>query len=137
MFQKQVQSFIAIWNGADLEGLDAIAATNIVRRGPSVSMPAKNIEELKEVIKSMRAAFPDLELTLDDAAYVGDHAFVRWTFKGTNTGPGQFPPTGKPVKVTGMSLVRYASGKAVEEDVYFDSLDMLTQLGLAQSPIAP
>jgi len=136
MFQKQVESFIAVWNGADPNDLDAIAAPNVVRRGPVVGMPATNVEELKQVVMNMRTAFPDMKLTLDDAAYVGDHAFIRWTFKGTNTGPGQFKPTGKPVTLTGMSLVRFVSGRAVEEDVYFDSLDMLIQLGLAEPPVA-
>jgi predicted ester cyclase len=136
MFQKQIETLFAVWNGADMSALDAVAAPNIVRRGPAASFQAGNLNELKQVVKSMRAAFPDTVLTLDDVAYAGDRAFLRWTFKGTNTGPGQFAPTGKRVSVTGMTLARFVDGKAVTEDVYYDSLDMLVQLGLAEAPAA-
>ena len=33
-------------------------------------------------------AFPDLVLTMDEVGGEGDRAVYRWTFAGTNTGPG-------------------------------------------------
>ena len=63
-------------------------------------------------------------------------SFARWTFEGTNTGSGDFPATGKSVKIEGTSLARYEAGKLAEELVYFDALDFLSQLGIVKLPKA-
>ncbi len=42
--------------------------------------------------------------------------------------------TGKPVKVSGVSFARYEGGKLIEELVYFDALEFLSQLGLIEPP---
>jgi len=62
------------------------------------------------------------------------YSFTKWTFTGTNTGPSAHPATGKPVKVSGVSFARYEGGKLIEELVYFDALEFLSQLGLIEPP---
>ena len=58
---------------------------------------------------------PDLHVTLDDLIAEGDQVVTRWTMTGTQRGEFMgIPPTGKPVTVTGISIVRYAGGKQVE-----------------------
>ena len=53
----------------------------------------------------------------------------RWTFTGNHTGPGSFPPTGKKVQVTGISISRIVNGKVAEEWVETDNLSAVQQLG--------
>ena len=65
-----------------------------------------------------------------------DLSFHLWTFTGTNSGPGAMPPTGKSVKLSGATRVRYQDGKIVEELVFFDVLDWQTQLGFTLTPPA-
>ncbi len=42
------------------------------------------------------------------------------------------PPTGKRVSVPGVSVSRVVDGKSVEENVTWDQLGLLQQLGLAE-----
>ncbi|MGI9625267.1 MAG: ester cyclase [Longimicrobiales bacterium] len=137
MYQKNIDAMIKAWNDGDLDGLDDYIAPQAIRRAPvSLNSDAGNLGELKQVIADFRKAFPDTRVTIDEAYYQDDRSFVRWTFEGTNTGPGDFPATGKRVTVSGTSFSRYAQDKLTEELVNFDALDMMTQLGLVELPTA-
>jgi predicted ester cyclase len=77
-----------------------------------------------------------LKLVLDETIHLPNAAIVRWTATGTNTGPGDIPPTGKSVRNTGMDLVRFMDGKVTETLLYFDTGDWMTQLGYTFVPPA-
>ena len=135
MYEAHIDALLAAWNEGDFDGLDAFVASDTVRRTPaSVSSDASNLSELKQVIADFRTQFPDGKVTLEEIEFHGDRSFGRWVFEGTNTGPGDFPPTGRHVSVSGVSHGRYRDGKLVEELVYFDGLEMLGQLGLVDLP---
>ena len=135
MNQEYVNAILAAWNEGDMDGLDQYVDINTIRKSSVyVSSSANNLAELKQVIANMRVSFPDTKVTIDDIFFQNDRSFSRWTFEGTNTGPGDFPPTGKGVKIEGCSFSRYHNGKLVEELVYFDAMDMLVQLGLVHPP---
>ncbi len=129
-------AFIEAWNDGDLDRLDEYIATDVVRRVPETMDGANSLEELKQRITDFRTAFPDMTVTIDEAIFAKNRAAAQWTFTGTNTGPGDHPPTGKAVSIKGASVHRYEDGKLVEEDVYFDVLGFMTQLGLIQPPEA-
>ena len=58
-----------------------------------------------------------------------------WTFRGTNTGElmGR-APTGKKVEVTGINISRIEDGKIVEDQIVWDALGFMRQLGLVSPP---
>jgi len=61
----------------------------------------------------------------------GDKAAWRETFSGTHTGDLMgIPPTGKQVRIDGISYGRVRDGKAVEHWGSGDNLGMLQQLGV-------
>lgn len=66
----------------------------------------------------------------------GDTFADEWTFVATHTGPFQlpdgteFPATGKRVELRGMELVQVRDGKIVIDNLYYDNLAVLAQLGL-------
>ena len=135
MYKEHIDALISAWNTGNLGVLDAYLATNTTRRAPaSLFSDAHNLAEVKKVITDFRTAFPDTIVTIDEAFYLEGRSFTKWTFKGTNTGPGAHPATGKPVKVSGVSFARYDGGKLIEELVYFDALEFLSQLGLIEPP---
>ena len=73
--------------------------------------------------------FDDLQITLDDLIEEGDSVAVRWHCTGTLTGHGMgFAPTGKPMHITGMSIIRVQGGQIVEAWNNFDVLGMHQQL---------
>jgi predicted ester cyclase len=129
-------AFVAVWNGGKLDDLDAIVAPNYKRHGTGPA--TDDLAGFKKTLNDFRTAFADMHVTIDDAYYVQDHAFYLWTFTGTNTGAGAQaqPPTGKSVKVSGLSAVRYEGGKIADEGLYYDQLDFNQQLGYTLTPPA-
>ena len=78
-----------------------------------------------------RTAFPDMQGEIKHIVAEGDLVMVHWTMWGTNTQPGMgLPATGKPFKVSGMTLFRFKDGKISEEWNVWNMLSVLKQLGL-------
>ncbi len=128
-------AFVAVWNGGSLDGLDAIVSPNYQRHGTG-GVTAADLAGLKTVMTGFRTAFPDMHVAIDESYYIQDRGFFVWTFTGTNTGPGDQPPTGKSVKVSGLSAIRYEGGKLADETLYYDALDFNQQLGSTLTPAA-
>ena len=135
-YQPAVDAYIAGWNSGNVDGLDAAFAED-ARRSSSGGMNSDSLAGLKNMMTEFRTAYPDAKVVLNESHYLDGQSFHLWTFTGTNTGTGAMPPTGKSVKVSGSTLMRYKDGKIVEELVYFDALDMQTQLGYVLTPPAP
>jgi predicted ester cyclase len=80
------------------------------------------------------AAFPDGRMTIDHfavqgSAEAGYRAALRWTFLGTHEGHGIYgPPTGKRVRVLGISHQHVRDGKFVAEWTVFDELALMAQV---------
>jgi len=71
----------------------------------------------------------------------GDVAVEEGTFTGTHNGilhspAGDVPPTGRPVTVDYIQVLRFRDGKYVSFNLMYDRLLLLEQLGLirAQQP---
>jgi predicted ester cyclase len=60
----------------------------------------------------------------------------EWTFTGTNTGPFRLPDgievpaAGKRVEIRSMELVEVRDGKIVVDNLYYDFMAAVAQLGL-------
>jgi predicted ester cyclase len=128
-----VDTYVQAWNTGNLKTLDAICDPQVVRYD-RMTVVYRGLDSLKRSIELIRATYPDFKVTTEEELYVGDHAVVRWTITGTNTGPGTFPPTGKSFKVSGLSLSRFVNGKLAEERAAYDRLDLLQQLGFQVTP---
>lgn len=133
--QGPTEAFAGAWQTGNTDALDEIVDPSFERRAPAGGS-ASGPEELKARINEFHAAYPDMDLTIDDIYYLENTAIVRWTFRGTNTGPGpgEAEPTGNAVEVSGMTEARFVDGKVVLEDVYFDSLSWMEQLGFSLAP---
>ena len=61
------------------------------------------------VVSTMHTAHPDLRFTIDDLVAEADRVTIRWTLRGTNTGPllGR-PPSGQPVELSAIVIFRIA-----------------------------
>jgi steroid delta-isomerase-like uncharacterized protein len=90
---------------------------------------------VKQIVSMFRAAFPDLNITIEEQVAEGDKVCSRTTLRGTHKG-GIFgvPPTGKSVTMTGLTMVRIADGRLVESWVKNDVLGLLKQLGADGTP---
>jgi predicted ester cyclase len=75
-------------------------------------------------------AFPDARVRVDNLVGEGDVVAETFVLEGTHTGPFQgIPPTGKPVRVTGMTMMRVVNGQIVERWSEADFLGLMQQIG--------
>jgi predicted ester cyclase len=72
----------------------------------------------------------DFTLTVEDIAVAGDTVWTRNRAKGTNTGPFMGNrPSGKPVELDVIDILRFENGIAVEHWGIADQLAMMIQTG--------
>jgi len=127
------QYFNAAWNEGNSAVIDDLFAATFHHHHPGVPNGG-NREGFKQFNGVFRSAFPDLRLTQDDVTAEGEKVVTRFTAHGTHQGELQgIPPTGKPISVTGIEIMRVSGGKIVEGWVEFDQLGMLQQLGVLPS----
>jgi predicted ester cyclase len=128
-----VDTYIHAWNTGNLDPLKAICDPQVVVY-VGMSSEYRGLDSLKRFIAGTRTMYPDFKVTVEEELYVGNHAVTRWTITGTNTVAGDFPPTGKSFKVSGLSLNRFVNGKLAEERMEFDWLYTYRQLGFKLTP---
>ncbi len=88
------------------------------------------IENFKNVLIMLGSAFPDLHITVEDPIVEGDKVVTRFSIRATHKGDlTGIPPTGKPINVTGISIIRFIRGKAVEEWIEEGGLGLMRPVG--------
>lgn len=123
------------WNEKDLDAVDAYFAENIVRKVNSVNL-ASSKNELTANMQVYFTGFPDLKFEMDNLVSDGKEIYMSWTINGTNTGVfGELPPTGKKVKISGITRMEFdEEGKIEVEEVFYNELSLLQQMGHTLSP---
>jgi steroid delta-isomerase-like uncharacterized protein len=117
-------------NKGNLAVVDEILAPNYVYHRALGDV--KGPEGLKQFFTMLRAAFPDLNATIEDMVAEGDMVAYRFTLTGTFTGEMMgMPPTGKSMAYPEAHFLRFENGKEVEEFPYADSLILYQQLGIS------
>ncbi len=80
-----------------------------------------------------RSAFPDLHITVEDQIQENEQVVTRFSIHGTYEGDLMgIPATGKKFKVSGISIIRFEHGTAVEEWIEEDGLGLMRQLGIVK-----
>jgi len=127
-----VDKLIAVWNTQNYAVLDSIMPADFRRTAPNGN--ASGPAEMKDFMKQLHTAYPDFHIVLDEGAYTANLAFIEWTVTGTNTGDAATKATGKPIKISGATILKFRDGKITEEIVYFDTATLQAQLGV---PVVP
>ena len=88
------------------------------------------------MMNQFHTGFPDFKVSLDSYFLKDGKSYINWTCTGTNTGPFMDnPPSGKKMEIHGYSVWAFDSnGLAVQENAFFDNMDMLSQLGYTVTP---
>jgi predicted ester cyclase len=91
---------------------------------------ADAIAHVKDAMRDLHGAFPDLKFTIEDAVESGDTIWVRVRGQGTATGPFFGPPSGRPVDFTVIDVCRVVDGRIVEHWGVPDRFAVLAQTGV-------
>jgi steroid delta-isomerase-like uncharacterized protein len=99
-----------LFNRTDVRVADAILAPGYVEHDPILGRWS-GAEGLKQLTRSLRAAFPDGHMTINDQVAHRDRVVTRWAFRGTQFGAfAGLPASGQGVWITGISIHRVADG---------------------------
>jgi steroid delta-isomerase-like uncharacterized protein len=123
------QFFQRVYNDGDIAFLDELTAPNFVSHDRG--NPTHDRDGVKLIVGAIKGAFPDVRFTADDVLAEGDRVAARFTMKGTQKGEFMgIPATNKAIVVTGIDIVRFENGKAVEHWHEWSGMELLQQLGV-------
>ena len=121
------------FNKQNLDEFDVYFSPGLVNHALPPGLPA-GLEGTKMLASVFLAAYPDLQITLEDVVAEGDKVVARWSAQGTHQGDLMgIPPTGKEVTITGIVIDRFENGRSVERWENIDQLGMMQQLGIVPS----
>ena len=113
------------------ELIDELCAPDFVDHDPLPGTTA-DLAGLKDFVSQIRAAFPDMQVTVDDVIAEGDRLAVRSTMRATHEGDFMgIPGSGKKVEVSNYDFVRFEDDQAAEHWGVIDSAALMEQLGMA------
>jgi predicted ester cyclase len=124
------------FNRGDLSVADAVTSPDLAEHQEFGPDHAPGAEGVRAVISSLRRAFSDFHLEIEDTAVSGDAVWARLTATGTHDGPFMgHPPTGRQMRATVFDVVRVVDGRMVEHWGVPDRLSVLYQLGIVPRPV--
>src|SRR5574339_961430 len=86
-------------------------------------------EGVEEFVRQFLASFPDLQHRVEEMIAEGDRVAVRFTARGTHTGPWlQFAASGRSIEYTGVTLARIVKDKIVEHQTWWDRAGLIDQI---------
>jgi len=118
-----------VWGKGNLAAVDDFLSPDYKRYLSPVAEPL-TLAGQKQRLTGFRTAFPDVQITVEDIFAEGDRVVFRSVMRGTHQGAFQgIPPTGKPVTVGLLDVIRIENGKFVEHWGGPDLFDLVKQLG--------
>jgi len=122
-----------IWNWRLFNKIDDYYAENYKGHTPS-NRHLFGPGEFKAYVLGLLAAFGDTAVTVDHVCWIPDQpdgyrVATRWLLQGTHDGPGVYgEPSGKRVRLWGISHHQIKDGKIVQEWTVFDEFALLKQI---------
>jgi steroid delta-isomerase-like uncharacterized protein len=133
-----VSGFIEeVLNQGNIDATGQYAWEDVVEQVPFPGQ-GPGLEGLKDVVRGMRTAFPDMHWTIDEQIAEGDRVMTRFTWTGTHEAPIMgIPATNRSVTVWGTVIDRLVDGRIKETRILMDTLGLMMQLGVVPAPQAP
>ncbi|MGN6110112.1 MAG: ester cyclase [Kofleriaceae bacterium] len=133
-----MQTLDDAWNRQDWDAFDARHKKDTIVRWPG-RPPTHGVHDHRQEGIQIFKAFPDNHI--DNRPYKVLFAQGDWTcsiarFTGTMKGPmalangATIPPTGKRFEVDFCTVARWHDGQIVEENLFYDLVGMMKQLGI-------
>ena len=121
-------------NAGDLDAVMDLYAEDAVQFMPDGTFEGR--DAIRDRLARELGGLSDISWTVSSFVEQGDTFADEWAIVGKHTGTltlpdgTELPPTGKRVEIKGMEYVRMRDGKIVVDNLYYDDLALLMQLGL-------
>ena len=130
--------FVAAFNDHDESRIRELNAENGVLEAPG-DVRVEGREAATQYAMAWLNAFPDARLTVTNELVSGDWVAQEFTFEGTHEAPlsgpaGEVPATNRRLTGRGVQVFRVENDAVVDTRLYFDQVQILTQLGLMPEP---
>jgi steroid delta-isomerase-like uncharacterized protein len=117
-----------LWNTWSLAALEELISPAIVFRG-SIGTTVNGIEEFKQYVDKIRAAFPDFHNHVEELIGEGDKVVARLTYTGTHRGElFGFSGRGKKINYQGIAIFQFREGKIISGYVLGDTESLKRQI---------
>ena len=138
--ERIVRAFLDAFNARDWTTHGDLLAEDVVMEIPGTGERHEGREAVSAGERAWTEAFPDGRIDIDHLAVAGDVVVAEYTGTGTHTGPlqgpdGEIPATGRhgSLKLCDVYVIR--DGRIAELREYYDTLALLTQLGLMPAAV--
>ncbi|MEI5996444.1 ester cyclase [Paraburkholderia bengalensis] len=130
-----VREFVEeVLNQGRIDAADRLVWDDMVEHVPFPGQ-GPGLQGLKNVVRGMRAAFPDMHWHIEEQLTEGDRVLTRFEWTGTHRGAFLgVPATGQLVRVWGMVIDRIQDGRIKETRIIMDMLGLMIQLGAVLPP---
>lgn len=128
------QEFVEAFNAHDEARISGLDREDVVFEAPGdVKLVGRDAST--EYAMSWLRAFPDARITVHNTIAADDWAVQEFTFEGTHDdtlvgAAGEIPATHKHLSGRGVQILRVQDGQIADARLYFDQVQVLTQLGL-------
>lgn len=132
--QSTLHQALTAFNTGDLDTFASLLTPNFFDYTPQPGEPSAP-ESFRHIARDLRAAFPDLTVTLDDLTPDGDHLRGRMTLAGTYTGSlWGVPGDNAPHTATATVIARFEDGRLALRWEDLNYIGLLRELRAAPTP---
>lgn len=126
---KAQEQFGKAVNSGKLDAIKEVMAAGVVDHDPAPDQ-GPGPDGFIHFFETMRAAFPDLNVTVDQMVADDDNVAIAYTITGTHQGEFMnVPATNRRIKARGVQIARFEDGKIIERWGSSDQLGILQQIG--------
>ncbi len=131
--QEVGAQFLAAFNAHDEGRMRELTAENAVFEGPAAQVEGK--DATVGYAMAWINAFDDARLEVHNELVAGDWVIQEFVFAGMHTGTlhspaGDIPATNRQLRGRGTQIIHIEDGLVADTRLYFDQVDVMTQLGL-------
>ena len=128
-----VRNYYELLDKGDISGLMALCSDDMQWSFTGVGKLDK--EAIQGLVQGFRAAFPDMQHTVDEQFAEGDRVVTPLTFRGTHKGDLMgVPSSNKQVEFRGINIHKVVVGQTVEAETVLDMMGLMQQIGAIPTP---
>ena len=132
------RQFVDAFNARDEQRIRALNGENAVVEAPG-DVKVEGRDAATDYAMAWVHAFPDARLTVHNELVAGEWVVQEFTFTGTHENTlmspsGEIPATHKTLNGRAVQIFRVDGETVAETRLYFDQVQVMTQLGLMPEP---